>query len=307
MNVTQTYNKNNGLESSETKNRILKYLYTNVKQNLKYNDIGGEKDLNNIRDNDYIICPRVSGTRSWILFFKMEETYYAVNFPKHSQRKIQDLRIHPIEITVRKDFYNGTIMEGVFFRMNDERFLVIDEVYMLAGQKQLLKPKDDRLNDLIQSFTKDIVGNDTYHMYVSEFYKVNDDSLKKLYNKIKDDNKIQEIIFYPRVYGGKIYNYTIIDSDLIDHVLKIAKFRMQKTASPDVYNLYAVGSNEKTGIAYIPTIDTSKLCKRWFKDNKSKELMVKCQLHMEKKKWVPFELVETNVNDVDEDKEIIEV
>ena len=307
MNVTQTHNKNKNLGSGIIKNKILKYLYTNVKLNDKYENIGNEKDLNNIRDGDYIICPRFSGTRSWIIFVRIEEDYYAVNFPKHNQRKKQELYIHPIEINVSRDFYYGTIMEGIFFKMDKYKYLVIDEVYMLAGQKQLLKPKDDRLNELSRYIIKNTIKNPTDHIYVSQFYQTDKISLKKLYDQIKNDNKIQEIIFYPKIYGRIIYNYTIIDSDLVDHVVKITKFRMQKTEKPDVYNLFTISSEEKIGIAYIPDLDTSKTCKRWFKENKAKELMVKCQLHMEKKKWVPIELVETDIKDIDSEKEVVEV
>lgn len=307
MNVSQTYNKNKDLGIDVVKNKILKYLYTNIKKNIQYHNIQDEKDLNNIRDNNYIVCPRFTGTRSWIIFFHDEENYYAVNFPKHNPKKIYDLKIHPIDINVAKEFYNGTIMEGIFFRMNEEKFLVVDEVYLLAGQNQLLKPKDDRLNDLAQYFVSKRIINDTYYMDVSKFYKIEPDNLKKLYDKIKEDNKIQEIIFYPKIYGGKIYSYTIIDTDLVDHIVKIAKFRMQKTASPDVYNLFIINSQDKIGIAYIPNIDVSKMCKRWFRDNKSKELIVKCQLHLEKKKWVPMELIETDITNLDDEKDVVEV
>ncbi|XWV26074.1 putative mRNA capping enzyme [Tupanvirus soda lake] len=287
------YIKNANLGSREVKNNILKYLYSsNINLNLKYEIITSEKDLDNIRDNDYIICPRFGGTRSWILFFQIDNNYYAVNFPKHSQRKKEDLYIHPIEMSVCKQFYRGTIMEGIFFRIDEKKYLVVDEVYMLGGQNQLLKPKDDRLNYLKKYFQKYTNINENYYMYVSQYFTPSKSSLKELYEKIKSDPKIQDIIFYPKIYGRKIYNYTIIDSDLVDNVIKLAQFYMQKTASPDVFNLLAPNTKNKIDIAYIPDAQTSKMCRQWFKDNKAKELFVKCQMDMEKKKWIPIELVE---------------
>ncbi|XWV24826.1 mg600 protein [Tupanvirus deep ocean] len=290
------YVKNANLGSREVKNKILKYLYSsNINLNLKYEIITNIKDLDNIKDNDYIICPRFGGTRSWILFFQIDNNYYAVNFPKHSQRKKEDLYIHPIEMSVSKQFYRGTIMEGIFFKMDEKKYLVVDEVYMLEGQNQLLKPKDDRLNYLKKYFQTYTNINENYYMYVSQYFTLSKSSLKELYEKIKSDPKIQDIIFYPKIFGRKIYNYTIIDSDLVDNVIKLSQFYMQKTASPDVFNLLAPNSKNKIDIAYIPDTYTSKMCRQWFKDNKAKELLVKCQMDMEKKKWVPIELVEQEI------------
>lgn len=316
--ASSQYRKNEQLGSREVKNKILKYLYSSgVNINLKHNNITNEKDLDSIKDNDYIICPRFSGTRSWIIFFCVEDNYYAVNFPKHSQKKKEDLFIHAIDMNVSKEFYRGTIMEGIFFRMDERKFLVIDEVYTLAGEDQLLKSKDDRLNYLSQYIKTSTNRNINYNMNVSQYYNINKKSLKELYEKIKADTKIQEIIFYPKIYGRKIYMYTIIDSDLMDNIIKLTKFLLQKTGSPDVYNLLTTDSKTKIDIAYIPDIDTSKKCKQWFKDNKTKELLVKCQMDMDKKKWVPLELVEHDLenednedndnNNAESDREIVEV
>lgn len=203
MNTLTTRMKNVDLHSSDVKNKILQYLYKQVNLDLKPEFIASVKDLDNIRDNDYIICPRFNGTRSWIIFFQIGEVYYAVNFPKHSQMKKKDLIIHPIDIGVTKDFYHGTIMEGIFFKMDIHRYLIIDEVYTLAGQNQLLKPKDDRLNDLSQFIAKSIMINPTYNMYVTQFFNINKKNLKELYEKIKADTKIQDIIFYPKTLVKK--------------------------------------------------------------------------------------------------------
>ena len=298
MNGPLTHDKNINLGSIDVKNRILKYLYDNVKQDIKHEMIASVKDMNNIRDNEYIICPRFSGTRSWIIFITIGKNYYAVNFPKHNPRK-KDLFIHPIDIGFHKEFYYGTIMEGIFFRMDEKKFLVIDEVYILADQNQLLKSKDDRLNNLSHYMTKHIRNNPNNHMYVSQFFQINKKSLKELHQKIKDDNKIIEVIFYPKIFGKKIYSYAIIAEDLVDNIIKTTQFRMQKTASPDVYNLLSITSGNKIDIAYIPDMETSKKCKQWFKDNKAKELIVKCQMNIEKKKWVPLELIEEDVENED--------
>lgn len=295
-------NKNIDLMLADTKNKILEYLYkSDIQIDTKHESILTMKDMDNIRDNDYVICPRFSGTRSWVIFFSTDQAYFAVSFPKHNQRKREEIRIHAIDITVRKIFYRGTIMEGIYFQNNNKKYLVIDEVYKLAGEDQILKPKEDRLANLAQYIKKSMSASPNYCISVSQVYNINEKSLKKLYDKIKTEPSIQELIFYPRLYGLKIYTYTILDSDLTDNIIKISIFNLQKTSNPDVYNLLTLENKNKIGIAYIPNIETSKKCKQWFKDYKKKTLVVKCHLHIEKQKWIPMEIVESDLLNNSED------
>lgn len=62
----------------------------------------------------------------------------------------------------------------------------------------------------------------------------------------------------------------ITETDLVDNIIKLAQLYLEKTASPDVYNLYRINSDKKIDIAYIPDIETSRKCKQWFKDSKEK-------------------------------------
>jgi hypothetical protein len=279
--------KNADLDKPEIRNKIFKYLRQRVDTHIKTETITSLSDLDTIRNEDYIICPRFKGTRSWIMFFCDGSNYYAVNFPVGPRGL--DAKIFPVDMTGAPEIYNGTIMEGIFYKMDEEYYLVVDEVYFLAGRDLLLKPKDDRLNCLTSSFEKFVMRN-KFRLHVSQFYTTNSDSLTELYNKIRLDSKIQELVFYPKIYGRKVYKYAILESDRIADVINLAKFDMHLTNNPDVYNLVHFGSGEKAGIAYVPDISTSKKCKQWFKNKSTKKLIVICKLHLEKNRWIPVEL-----------------
>lgn len=301
--TTSEYNKNVNINDPNTKNMILKYLYSkNLKNIQKFSGIQKIVDMDNIRDGDYIVCPRFDGARSWIIFFKSQgaaheiPNYYAVSFPKHSQYKKINLKIHTVDISVSRELYNGTIMEGIFYKVANEKFLIIDEVYTLCGQNQLLKSKTDRLNNLSKFLTDNTMQTQNFHMYVCQYFLLTETNLSELYDKIKSDNRIRDLIFYPQIYGRKIYQYTIIDIDINDDIVKIGTFKLQKTSSPDVYNIISFKTNNKIDIAYLPDMATSKKCKQWFKDEKANEITVKCRMNMEYKKWVPFELIETDID-----------
>lgn len=76
----------------------------------------------------------------------------------------------------------------------------------------------------------------------------------------------------------------------------IITFRMKKTDTIDVYNLYlgkkTIEDNKKIlkyikiGIAYIPTKECSFFCKNLFTDTDT--VMVDCKWYPEKNKWIPI-------------------
>jgi hypothetical protein len=283
--------KNANLDKPEIKNKILKYLRQRIDTNIKTSPITNSSDLDTIRDGDYIVCPRFKGTRSWIIFFHDGPNYYAVNFAVG--QKTPDIKVFPIDMEGAREIYNGTIMEGVFYKMDEEYYLIIDEIYWLAGTELLLKPKNDRLAYLSSSLGKFVMKN-KFRLYVSQYYSTNSNSLIQLYNKVRSDSKIQKLIFYPKIYGRKIYTYTILEDDLKLDIINLAKFEMYQTNNPDVYNLIRLDSGQKCGLAYVPDIETSKKCKGWFKGKSVKKLTVTCKLHQEKNRWIPMELDEEN-------------
>src|SRR5436853_60193 len=99
--------KNADLNGSITKNLILRYLRQRVGVDKRIKSVTTITELDHIRDGNYIMCPRFSGTRSWIIFFNDGLNYYAVNFPKQNINKQENLRIFPIDMDVAKEIYRG--------------------------------------------------------------------------------------------------------------------------------------------------------------------------------------------------------
>lgn len=268
--------------------QIIKYLYSHqFKHQPLMAAIENTTDLDFIKHNDYLVCPRFIGTRCWIIFYQLDNVYYAVNFPKNKSKNVV---LYSIDIVVNADFYAGTVMEGTYFKTENTKYLIIDEVYVLAGDNQLLKSKTDRLLQTSNYFKLNVKVNDAYQMHMCLHTNFEQSSLKDLYQRIKN-NKINELVFYPQIYGMKIYLYTITKEDLIETVIKLADFYLLKTIHPDVYQLHTVDQNYRVGIALIPDTRTSKLCRQWFKNTNEKQLKVECKLHPDKQKWIPIRLL----------------
>ena len=308
--------KNIDLELDSTKNKIMKYLHKNVSEiSTKYIDITDISQIDSIRENpdSYIVCPRLVGTRSWVVITKIDDIYYAVNFPKHNINKRIDIKIFPIDLSVKTSCYNGTIMEGIYTNVNGNRKLVIDEVYIYSGQNQLLKSKKNRLIDLSKSINSDfnqLPGS--FEIYVVRSYDIKKDDLKSLFEKIKSDkNKrdeyIQDIIFSPQTFGKNIYQYKILEYDTNDDIIKISIMRMVKLKSVDGYKLFTM-DEEEIGLAYVSDSRSTALYKSWFKNKKTTEVFAKCKLDINKNRWMPFELVEFDLTAADiKDDDIEEI
>ena len=287
--------KNINLNSENTRREIFSYLNKNNIVLSEYDNIKNINDLEIIKNNEYIICPQIGGVRSIIMFIKLpNNVYYSVGFPKHNFNKRDTVKIFPIDVTVHPSLYNGTIMEGIFVKEDNKKYYIVNEVHLLAGETQLLKSKIDRLNNLRETLKRLITPSLNYYIHVTRYYRTDPDSLLKAYEFAKENNSIQNFVFYPSLYGQKIYEYTIMDSDLIDHIVRISTFIMEKTSNPDVYNLYELGIDKKIGIAYIPNTNKSKECKQWFVERNKKKLIVKCILDNEMDRWIPIEVINSD-------------
>lgn len=281
--------KNKDLDNPNIRDKIIKYYRDNfpsVKTEYKY--IKSEKDLNYIRENNYLICPQMSGVRVIVIFFREKNCYYAINFHKDKLKR-HNIQIYPIEIPVIEKFYNGTIMEGIYFNFDKKKFIIIDQIYRLYGEDQMMKSRSDRIFFLSRKLKTDVIINPEYSILTAQFYSIDKRSLEDLYEKIKINPNIRELAFVPNDFEGTIYLYSIISSDLIDDIVKYSKLIIQKTKTSDVYHLLDTVSRKRIGIAHIPDIKTSKMCKEWFKISKKKELIVRCLFDSVKNTWIPIE------------------
>lgn len=280
--------KNYDLDNPTIRTRILRYVSDHV-ASKRFELITCRDDLDVIRDNDYVICPSYYGVRSMAVIISRNSQFYAITFTKKGDRRQSSTTLFPIDVAFDRSLYCGTIFDGIFFQHGEVKYFVIDEVYLLEGINQMLKPKDERLNDLSSVFKYKVRQTQNYQIYINRCYDLSSGSLRQLNEKICSDVNINEIVFYPKRHGKKVYSYTILPSDRNEHIVKISVFKMRKTKSPDVFKLYTL-NDTKMGVAYIPDTATSKKCRAWFQDSRKTELRVKCQMSSESAKWIPVEM-----------------
>lgn len=286
------YRKNHEINEPTNKKLILKYLYNSgyTTKHIEFQDIVSDENLMSIRTNSYVVCPIYNGTRCWILFFKNMDDYFAVSFPKHSAMKQDQTNIFKIKIPFKKIFYDGTIMEGIYYRDDISEYIIIDEVFKLCGEDMMLKTKQNRMTKLSEQLKTSASMDTNYKIHLTKIYETDKFSLENMYNDIIKDDKIYNIVFYPNNFGKPIYRYSLRPTDKITQCIETTIFVMQSTSKPDVYNLLLPVSLTKHDIAYIPNLQTSKICKTWF--GNKRQIMVKCKHDILKKKWIPIEKIQ---------------
>lgn len=187
--------KNKDLNMLSVKQMIVKYTYDMVNDSVKPINITKISDITEIRNKDYIACPKYFGERSWMIFIKLNGCYYAVTFFKqHRRNLINSIRLMPVEISVDEEMYNGTIIEGIYSITGGIITFIIDEIYYLAGKLQLLKPKDDRLKDFADYAYTKFGGSPNYNVHFCHHYQIE----KKVWNYFMTE--LNQIIQFRRLY-----------------------------------------------------------------------------------------------------------
>lgn len=288
------HQKNENLSSTEVKDKIHQYLMQHLPKRIAASKAFTEHEKDTfieiIKHDDYVVYPRMNGTPVWIVMIKLNDQYYAVNYAKRLNAA-QDITLHALPIQFKSNLYCGTIMEGIYFRVQTKQIIVIEDVFWLHGETQLLKPKDTRMTYLSSQLGQSVKVNLNYTLHVAQHYKINKNGLINLYESIKCNNMIHSIVFCSRKYGKTSFTYTIENDDLKDDIIHMSTFTMIKTKKPDVFTLIHI-NGQKEGIAYIPTMQVSKMCRQWYDKNNCKELSVICQMDNTKRQWVPKQLAQ---------------
>jgi hypothetical protein len=269
--------KNINLNSNETKREILRYISNHIKINSNvgnfYSQITKDKDLDAIMNPalKYSVSLEKMGVRSWYLFFKMNNVYYAITMPFSSLLESGEWRIFPITLKVNKSLYEGTIFEGVYVLKNQLKYVFINEVYLLEGNTMINYMRKERMIRMVTCIEKNFARDTDYifdidpsePIFDQDQEKISIDQIKKLYAKTKSDSTISSWIFYPNRLYDTVFYYHLRQNDRMDEITRAQTFKIKKTNTTDVYILY--DSNERiVGEAYVENIQASKSLREQF-------------------------------------------
>lgn len=269
------------------KNDIFDYLRDNIYSPIKFVNLTNLDVIDTMQPNDYIITPEKDGNRGWIVFTIINKIYFAVYVPKNDR----DKNIYAIDIQAKQNIYKGTILECTHVIECKCHQYIVDEAHCALGIPVTDMIKYDRLQKIENIFATDIMQSNNNKMYVTKYYQINKEKIELLYMNIKSDPSISKIILHPNNSNKRAYIYTLSDSDRIDQTVVYGNIVLQKTKNTDVYNVY---DPDKNGIALIPDTTTSKMCKEWFKKNKTGFVLTKSKFDIKRQKWIPVAIIESD-------------
>lgn len=304
----------------------------------KYKMLELESDLTFITPtSSYSISPNYMGVQCLLIFKKIDGVNYSYFVEKQRlsfvrmKVDVSKVNITEVNINLSDEIYNGTIIDGVLLYDNSK--FIINDVFCMHGKK-LLKDKVRYKLINISKYLESIKDKSSnIELIVNKLYNLRD--ISNLVSTIIPSSKLSSCIkgltFYPEYSGMKLiylYNNCSKDAVIKDPVNSafvnkdeanvivplvkdnhVANIRMKVMNVVDVYQLslgVIVDKDGKKfimykpiGIAYVPTIECSNMCKRIFKD-KSVAIM-ECRYVEETDKWVPLKLSENTKPDLWED------
>lgn len=294
-------NMGNMIMNYGIKKDILSYVERQIKMELIENKkIQTVNELNIIKNGKYIVAPNYEGNAYLLVFIKIKENYYSVLIDKTTLNKkinYNDLKIISIKLRADDKLYKGTIMDGKILKQDNSSTFIVLDVYVVNGNDVMQYTIDERINKINECIEKDIkIDRNVLNMDIklTKIYKI--EELEELVDRIRKSKvNVNGLIFMNR---EKVDHYEYVEKkpEKIMSVLEI-----ERTEIPDVYNIYVyklvkdTKEKVKYGIAGIPDMNTSKMCKTIFKTNE--RVVMNCEYYREFSKWKPISI--ENEKDID--------
>lgn len=208
----------------ETKNRILDYLYDKLEMSeYKYNIIKNISDLYDLPNNKYYVSSNSCGVNSFLIFTQHQDNYYSyyvdrrsISYEKQYLKK-KEVRAKEINISVSKELYNGTILDGIWIdeelsqncrnNKNKNKYFIITDVFEFCGKKFVALDYKIKMNFLNLNFN-DFYDKDKSNikLIIQKPYELNniDKLFSEYISKKSKEHNIKGISFYPLYSGTKL-------------------------------------------------------------------------------------------------------
>jgi hypothetical protein len=223
--------------------------------------------------------------------------------------------MYTLDIPDCKDLCKGSIFDGKLIKLEQYTEFIISDCFYLMNTYMTKMDMNDKLI-YINPIINNINTEKYFVLSTNTLYSYND-----IPEIIKNAN-CEGLIFYPQKSGNTIVfiNRIQINPVVHKHQTNNIKFNSQplkiflddyfntltsrsynyekqnkelkyisKTDISDVYDIYNSDRTSRLGIAHIPTIKISHLCKKIITDESLYPVM--CTYHHNFKKWIPIEFI----------------
>ncbi len=286
------------------KDEIVSYLSKSVDSyKLDYNIIESENDLINIKNNESLLLPNIVGDDYIFVAKKIREIFFLAFIEKKTldlnNLNYNDLNIINAKIRVKKNVYNGTILDGRIVNLGGCTSFIINKIFKLNGE-DMEKYSLNECHKLTETFINEsyIIDSNMNSIFfkLNKIFKLED--ISNLVNKNITESKFKfSSIDFISKNSSKTYRYYFNNQDY----QKKVSIMYGKLIDTDVIELFSTDFDDnkikRIGIAHIPNIKVSLICNNHISDKTLNVL--KCRLNYRFKKWEIEEILsdDTKVDD----------
>jgi len=309
----------------DTKHKVIDWLYSKLNlSDYRYIMLNHVSKLQNLQDNEHYVSPNFKGYNYLLLMLEINNKKLCVVIDRKtisyhkSQIQLKMINIIQININASNIMYEGTIYDGKLIKNNNQYIYLIQDCFLLMGNKMLDTEMNEKMNKL-DAVLRDNLNHCTHFEFkLNKLYNYKE--LEELINNLsKLSIDTNGLLFYPKYSGVNVLyidkkiekidtfkKCEIVEQktyDIIHNFVNFLKSRkysyevggktnyywLSKTIVPDVYDLTEREHGDKIGIALIPNLKISQYC-----DNiiKSEPIRFNCIFSNKFKKWIP--LIESN-------------
>lgn len=323
MNKQINFGNSKGLIINDlnVKNKIFDYLFNSLNlSKYRYVMLNNIQRLSFLKKNPHYVSPNFKGYNYLMIFKSFNDKNYCVTIEKKKMSyhknhiDIKSINVIRIKVNVSSSIFEGSIFDCKLIRKDRKYIMLIKDCYQLMGNDlstMEMKNKMIHLDNIFKNqFSTEPTRNFTFK--INKLYEYND--LENLINNIMTTCSIpnQGIIFYPKfsgitiiyldkhqekvdIYSKENINFSNIVTNLTEF-LKSRKYSyesdgkkkilwIKKTNIVDVYDVFENINEEKLGIALVPNLKISHLCRDNVNDKPVKFL---CNYNHKFKKWIPI-------------------
>jgi hypothetical protein len=253
------------------------------------------------------------GHNYWLFLTSIRGSAYSVLINKRVKQGYPFPLMMIVNYRFEPSLYSDTLFEGELVKDKDgNSVLLLNDVIILRNEttkKMTLVEKYNKIYDILdREYVRDEIIEPCFIQVKKLFTTQN---VKYILNYVdKLEYEVRGLIFhpinssFPTFYwddkNGELKKPEELTVDkLKEYSARIKKtliFSIKRTTQPDVYELYINnhGSLVYYDIAHVPTLDTSRALKKWFKENAAEEMLTcECKYFDKFSKW-GIEAIETD-------------
>ena len=200
----------------DDKKKIIDYLYDNVHlNNLKFFMMKNELDLNLLTYDHYYMLPLRIGIPCLLIIKRIERKHYMVIIEKKNnlsfdRNKIdyESLTIDNITINVDSSFYNGTILDGIFYKRKNtnEKIFYTQDILCYKDENLVGRDIRDKFNiakmDINKLFNIENMKNRDDIFNNIRLVEENIYNLDDIYQFFEENvGNCKGVVFIPKLYG----------------------------------------------------------------------------------------------------------